>query len=147
VNHAAKEHIDMEMWWATVYCDVEKRIAQFTFVDNGIGIFQSGLIGPLRRAARAFGILNNASLLKRILRGEVESSTGLRYRGKGFPSMYDKLKKGLIRNLIIISNDVYANVAQDDYRTLDKSFRGTFLSWEHQYDEPTKVEERKKVKP
>src|SRR6266702_2139847 len=28
-------------WWATVYCSVDTQMAAFTFIDCGVGIFQS----------------------------------------------------------------------------------------------------------
>jgi len=69
-------------------------------------------------------------LLKDMLSGEVESRTGLPYRGKGLPSMNQDLIRGGIRNLIIISNDVKAEVEKQNFEVLPRPFRGTLIYWE-----------------
>ena len=133
-DHAARTAMETETWWATAYADTKKRVACFAFLDTGVGIFKSVKLGNIRRAyetvAKVIGFGHDGLILKEILRGEVESRTGLEYRGKGLPSMYNALTASRLRSLIIVSNDVYANVGENDFRTLKQEFRGTLLYWE-----------------
>jgi len=131
VHHAGgRKARRREKWWASVHYDAETKKGYFTFVDNGVGIFKSRDPGVLRMALDTLGIGDNAGLLRKMLLREIPSSTGVAYRGQGLPSMRDYLLRGDIQNLIIVTNDVYANVATDDYRTMGESFDGTMLYWE-----------------
>ena len=40
------------------------------------------------------------------------------------------MQAGRIKSLIIVANDVYADVANDDFRVLKTQFPGTLLYWE-----------------
>lgn len=71
------------------------------------------------------GIRNNQDFLKKLLNGELKSSTGMENRGKGIPMISQLAREGKIENLIVITNDVWANVSQGDFRWLDKEFPGT----------------------
>ena len=72
----------------------------------------------------------NPQLLQEIMEGKIGSRTGLSYRGKGLPTLHGLAKSGILRNLVIVTNDVRAFVAEDRYEQLNESFRGTFYSWE-----------------
>ena len=128
-NHAASGH-KHESWWATAYCDQASHYAGFTFLDNGVGIFESVPLRMVRRAARTLGLTSNQELLREILKGDIGSRTRLHYRGKGLPAIFDLQRRGRIRNLIIVSNDVFADIENDDFRHLPKAFDGTLLHWE-----------------
>ena len=65
-----------------------------------------------------------------MLQGKVPSTTGLSYRGKGLPSIYRAQERGHLKSLVIIANDVYANIAADDYHSLKENFPGTLIYWE-----------------
>jgi len=132
-NHAAgREHkyAIKQTWYSTVYADVSRGRACYTFLDTGVGIFKSIRLRRMRKIYRAIGVSNNADILEDILEGKVGSSTGFPYRGKGLPSIYNLLKRGSIKELIIIANSVYANVGAGDFRMLGISFPGTLLYWE-----------------
>jgi hypothetical protein len=132
-NHAAgKERKDAvrQTWYSTVYADVSRSRACYTFLDTGVGIFKSIRLRGLKRFFKAIGVSNNAEILEQILEGRVGSSTGVPYRGKGLPSIYALLKRGSIKELVIIANSVYANVSKGDYRVLEIGFPGTLLYWE-----------------
>ncbi|MEM6782211.1 MAG: hypothetical protein AAF624_00560 [Bacteroidota bacterium] len=131
-NHAGGQKKGRERWWLSVYCDREAGVARFCFFDNGVGIFESlKKKGLLSQLFRALGLQNREALLRKILAGEVRSSTGLGYRGKGLPKIAAAFKRKQFERLVILSNDVYANLAADEVRTLPVSFSGTFLYWEH----------------
>ncbi len=129
-NHAAKKGEETKHWWATVYGDSARRMVCYSFVDVGVGIFKSVNLHWVRKAFRHLGLNDNSKLLLEILEGRVESSTGLSYRGNGLPTIYKKSQSGNIKALHIISNDVYADVSNGVYRTLNVSFPGTLFYWE-----------------
>jgi hypothetical protein len=129
-NHAAGDDLESQTWWATSYGDPEKKRVCYTFVDMGVGIFRSVKMHPIQRTFRKLGFGGNAQLLREILLGLVESSTGLPYRGKGLPAIFRKSQAGNLKSLFIVANDVFANVSTGDYLTLKNKFRGTLLYWE-----------------
>ena len=77
---------------------------------------------------------DNADILREVLEGKIGSRIGLSYRGKGLPEIYKRFKREQFSRLIIIANDVFADVEKDDFRILDKPFKGTFFHWEISYD-------------
>jgi hypothetical protein len=74
-----------------------------------------------------------------MLQRQIESSTGIPYRGRGIPSIFKSLKRGDIKNLTFIANDVIAKVEKDEYHTLSNPFKGTFVSWEYHGDSDGKA--------
>jgi hypothetical protein len=129
-NHAAKSSRSKETWWSTVFADLQRRRVCYTFVDVGVGIFRSVRLDPFRRIYRVLGTTSNADILREIFEGKIESRTGIPYRGKGLPAIFNLSELGRIKSLVIISNDVYANVSTGAYRELNDPFRGTLLYWE-----------------
>ncbi len=99
-NHADPKEIHFKPWWASAYYWKDKRKVCFTFIDTGVGIFESlkkkGLLDILMSA---FKSIDNRQILREILEGKIGSRTGLDYRGKGLPSVREVLEKGLISNL------------------------------------------------
>jgi hypothetical protein len=114
----------------SVYCDTESRKAAFTFIDQGIGIFESQSLLFRLRLAKKVLLNKRTDVLRELLHGNIPSSTGLRYHGYGLPGIYKACVHQRIRNLVIVSNNVYANVEKDEYRPLKSSFDGTILYWE-----------------
>jgi hypothetical protein len=129
-NHGGKQYEGSQNWWASVYADKVAGRVCYTFVDLGVGIFRSIQIGPMRRLYRFAGVTSNATILQDIFEGKVHSRTGVAYRGKGIPAIYRRFQEGKIRSLILITNDVYANLETKDFRILPIEFAGTLLYWE-----------------
>jgi hypothetical protein len=129
-NHAAKAYTGIQTWWATVYADHQSGRVCYTFLDTGVGIFRSLKLGQFRRVFRLAGLTDNVSILKDVLQGNVESRTGVRYRGKGLPAIYRRAQSGGIHSLTIITNDVHANIGTGEYKLLPTEFPGTLLYWE-----------------
>jgi hypothetical protein len=132
-THAAGTKFSKRTWWAFVHADDVYRRAYFAFVDRGIGIFHSPLLTRRRSVLRALGLVSNTDIMRGLLKGEVPSSTGRKNRGKGFPHMYQDViapDRDNIRGLVIIANDVFADVERDSFRTINPPFPGTFLYWE-----------------
>ncbi len=136
-SHASTDEEGKHHWWLNVNYMNDK--ACFSFFDYGVGIFTSlknkkngsKFYNALDNLQKIFKSENNAENLKLILEGKLhKTSTNKSYRGKGLPGMKDTLDRNLISNLHVITNDSYANVVNNEYRTLKCSLKGTFLYWE-----------------
>jgi hypothetical protein len=77
-----------------------------------------------------FGIKDNRDVLKEIIKGNKLSSTKIPYRGKGLPTIYKGLERNYYSNLKIISNDVKADLSNNNFVKLKKEFSGTFIYFE-----------------
>lgn len=126
-------------WWLSVNHEEGEKKVRFAFVDYGVGIFKSLETKP--KGAKFHGVLkrlfervrygNNAELLRLILHGELhKTASGAYNRGQGIPALLESLEDNSLSNLHIISNNVYASVAQNDYRMMKSFFNGTFVYWE-----------------
>jgi len=129
-NHAKGKRANLEMWWAAVYGDANRKRVCYSFLDTGVGIFRSVRMTLVRRLLLPLGIRTDPELLCEILQGNVASSTALPYRGKGLPTIYKKSESGDLKSLFIIANDVFADVTKGVYRSLEVPFKGTLLYWE-----------------
>lgn len=138
-NHADKKLEAQTAWWVSVYHDKDVRRVTFSFVDYGIGVFRSLESKP--EGSKFFGWRDkirdvirygsNAELLRNILEGQLHRTvTGKAFRGKGLPGIKEVMDQNWISNLHVITNDVYANVADNKYLTLRNQFQGTFVYWE-----------------
>ena len=67
---------------------------------------------------------------EKLLRREIPSSTGLRYRGRGLPGIYEAFVAGRIANLVIVSNDAFGRLSTEEFFQLRSQFEGTFVYWE-----------------
>jgi hypothetical protein len=118
-------------WWATAFRHTDLGKSSFTFVDLGVGIFRSV---ELRRRLQAWlqkvGLLPDKEILRKLLRREIPSSTGLEYRGRGLPSIYEAAKEGRIRKLVIVANGACGDIETEEYTNLTTPFQGTFVYWE-----------------
>jgi len=130
-QHAA-DVVGTESWWASVFKDRRRQRDCFTFVDMGVGIFNSI---ELSARLRLMNLLNTyrPTILKELLAGRIPSSTRLRYRGRGLPSIFESCKKGRIDRLVILTNDVFADIESDKYLMLSSELRGVILYWEVPY--------------
>ena len=119
-----------ESWWLSVYNDPTTKVTSFAFCDTGIGIFKSAKLEKFTKFAVNLGLKSNKDILMRILEGEMESSTGLPYRGKGLPKIFSDYKTNSLRRLCIIANDVFADFDNGTFLDLKDELNGTFLYWE-----------------
>ncbi len=87
-DHAAASKKHRERWWASVHHDRDRRKLAFSFVDNGVGIFRSKSPTILADTLRRLSLTRNSELLRKMLRGEIPSSTQIPYRG-----LYWEIKK------------------------------------------------------
>jgi len=138
-NHADIDMEGVKHWWLSAFHIKEEKKVTFSFVDFGVGIFNSLDNKPQRskwygwgqKLAAAFSFSNNAELLKLIMDGKLHTTiTNKPYRGKGLPGLKLTMDRNQISNLHIISNNVKADVKNNAYTLLNKNFNGTFVYWE-----------------
>ncbi len=134
-THAGFQMKRKELWWTSVRYNQQTKRASFLFMDNGVGICRSLDLKLRNQIALAFGWKDNSDLLKDVLENRIGSRTGLDFRGKGLPSIHKRSTDGYLKNLIIITNNAYANVQANEYKVLQKSLQGTFVHWEIEGDE------------
>lgn len=138
-NHASIDKQGEKHWWATVNHSIENHKVSFSFIDFGVGIFESlsnkkegnKFFNAISKVKKVFDFTSNAELLKLLLNGDVHKTvTGKYYRGKGLPGIFEACKRNKISNLIIISNDAMADYANNRYINLKNKLSGTFVYWE-----------------
>lgn len=137
-NHASKVGGRDKHWWVSIKHDNENKRAVFSFVDYGIGVFESlEKKDSNNMIAKAFSILkrlknnSNADILKAIFKGELhKTASGKYYRGKGLPGVYKSYNGNHISNFCMITNNVRYSSKEGSFTTLQNPFSGTFFSWE-----------------
>ena len=138
-NHASFDETGKKYWWLSVNHDKENKKVRFVFMDHGVGIFaslnqkseDSKWYGWSEKIKSAFGVETDEKILERLLKGDLHLTvTKKSYRGKGLPSMKEVLDRNQINNLHIITNNVFADVSNNNYHLLKHVFKGTFFYWE-----------------
>jgi len=72
---------------------------------------------------------DNADILDTAFKDGIKSRTGLSWRGKGLPTIYEMYKDNIITNLIVITNNVYLDFDRKINKTLNSRFSGTYYFW------------------
>ncbi|MDE2956184.1 MAG: hypothetical protein OXU68_04130 [Bacteroidota bacterium] len=120
-------------WWFSACCNPETQRSQFAFVDLGIGIFKSLESKHILRNARLplkTGSASRYDLLRARLAGPEEdghdgvqrrSGTEQGYRG-GLPNMKTRNMRSEMRQLVIVSNNVHADVERNEFQQLEHEF-------------------------
>lgn len=129
-KHASEKEDQQESWWLSVYYNQDTGNTCFSFCDNGVGIFKSTRLKPFAKFALKIGLNSNRDILMKMLEGKMESSTGLHYRGKGLPKIYNDHQKGSLKKLHIAANDTFADLENGIFVDLNNELNGTFLYWE-----------------
>lgn len=137
-NHASRKQGEKHWWLHVSKADGPKRLC-FSFIDYGMGIFESLAKKDAKSkfyhwVEKMLPILNpedHCALLQAILNGTFHTTvTSKSYRGKGLPGIYNTFKKNRISRLIIISNDVFAEASSGIYINLNNRLNGTFVYFE-----------------
>lgn len=138
-NHASPDQRGEKHWWISAHhIETDNRVV-FSFVDFGVGVFESlakkpttsRFFGAIETLKARFRKTTNAEVLGLILKGELhKTTTGRYYRGKGLPGIYGVLKSNRISKLAMVTNNVFFNSEGMVFRTLDTGFGGTLISWE-----------------
>lgn len=138
-NHASFGKIGEKHWWLSVNHNEDKKTVSFSFIDFGVGVFES-----LRnktpgskfykwkeklRTRIKYG--DDSDLLRHILEGKLHSIVAQEhYRGKGLPGIKEALNRNQISKLFVISNNVFGNIENDEYFLITPNFEGTFVYFE-----------------
>jgi hypothetical protein len=138
IHHAALVTEKQRHWWLSVSKDPNNKRVIFSFLDYGVGIFESlQSKGPNEpayswiRKNLSLGV-SNTRILKGIMSGELThvSRTRKPKHGTGLPGMKSALENNFISKLVILSNDVLADVGAGTYESLNQSFSGTLIQFE-----------------
>jgi len=132
VNHAFKKTKNSK-WYLSVNFDNKNKKVAFTFIDNGQGI--------LNTLHLKYGVLiksmllnSNEDILISAFDGKFGSRTKERKRGRGLPNVKRCFTENFIKNLVVISNDVYLDFETGKSRKLKNVFEGTCYYWELDLD-------------
>lgn len=128
VNHAYQKH--QKGWYFAVEHDKQNKKVKFCFVDNGQGILNTIKFKFKDSFKRTFGTSDDGKLLIEAFEGKFGSRTQLSYRGRGLPAVKKNSDRGIIKNLVVISNNIYLSFDNQNYEQMPTSFAGTFYYWE-----------------
>ena len=127
-DHAFIKNLDPITWHFGLSHLEEENKVKFSFVDNGKGIIKTFTDTILKTIFQTFK--DNADFLCTAFNNGIESRTGLSWRGKGLPTIFDMYSDGIIKRFIVISNDVYIDFDNNIFVTLPINFSGTYYYWE-----------------
>lgn len=133
--HADPNNAGSENWWLTIKVDIKNREAYFAFMDHGVGIIESLKTKPESNLMKKWletmkaSLKSNIEIINSMLDGEHKSRTGLPNRGKGIPELKRSYSRNFIKNLVIITNDVYIDLDKSIDKRVNPSFSGTFINW------------------
>lgn len=130
-NHAGETRGKYD-WWIHIYNDPISKTSKYTFLDLGVGIFESLPAKTFKEKTfkEKFGFGQNVDLVTRLLNGEIKSRTGKPERGNGIPQVYDSSKDEAFDKFILITNDVFVDLKSLETRKLNNNFSGTLFYWE-----------------
>lgn len=130
-QHAYNDYSHMDNNWY-VFVEDNPDFLNFVFLDTGEGIPKTistkGLIEKIKSALNSA----DAFFIASALRGELRSETGLHYRGKGLPEIYQRAVSNYIKDFSIISGFGRCYIEQDGTimeMNLKDSLNGTMLCW------------------
>lgn len=116
-------------WYVYVNYIQEKKAIRFIFLDTGAGI-PTTVKRKRMETVRSVVYMGpkHTDYIKSALEGELRSSTGQPFRGKGLPQIYSFSKGGYIKNLTIISNRGYFTSGRNE--DMEEDLEGTLFYWE-----------------
>ncbi len=132
-NHASANEEDKTKWWTYVYNDPETGNSIYSFLDLGVGIFDSIVVkNYLQKQAQKIGLMHNVNYVKDLLDGKIQSriEEDNEIRGKGIPQIVNNAQLDCFKRFYIVSNNVKIDVKKKIGIKLNSNFSGTFLYWE-----------------
>jgi len=132
VEHAYRKN---KHWILGVNHDKDKGKIIFTFTDNGFGILQTLKRRFSKKIFDSINLKTDEAILNGVFDKEYNSRFKKQYnRNKGLPVIKKAQVNNKIKNLLIITNNVFLQIADDFSFKLDNSFSGTFYYWELDID-------------
>jgi len=128
VEHAYRKK---KHWLLGVNIDSSNEKIIFTYADNGYGI-----LNTLKRKFSAiindvFNLKNDLEILNGLFDREYNSRFKQQYnRNKGLPVIKKAYVNGKVKNLLVITNDVYLHFGNNSSIKLNSTYKGTFYYWE-----------------
>lgn len=128
VEHA---YLEKEHWLLGINYDKLNDRVVFTFTDNGFGILNT----LYRKLGQKFFDSLNLNSNNEILNGAFVKKYSSRHkrhinRNKGLPLLRKTQDNGLVKNLTVISNDVFIDFDSGESRNIKSNFSGTYYYWE-----------------
>lgn len=134
-NHASLKSQTKCNWWLYVYNDPISKNTSYSFLDLGVGIFDSIVVqGYLKQLFKGTIAYKNIKIVDDLLTGKIQSRVDEdnEIRGKGIPQIVEHSSLDTFKSFYIITNDVKINLKTSISEQLDYNFSGTFLYWELQ---------------
>ncbi len=134
-NHANPKSQGKCKWWLYVYNDPKSSITSYSFLDLGVGIFESVIVkNYVKQFLKGSIMYKNIKFADDLLNGKIQSRVDKdkEIRGKGIPQIVDYSKLSTFKEFYIITNAVKINVKTGYKEQLDYNLKGTFLYWELQ---------------
>ena len=129
-NHAGATRGKYD-WWLHVYNHPDSFKTSYTFLDLGVGIFESLPVQSFKRDfLELLGLKSNLELVPKLFAGEIKSRTARPERGKGIPQVYECSQHKAFETFFLISNDIYANLKTGENKIIKTQFNGTLFYWE-----------------
>ncbi|MDI1293147.1 MAG: hypothetical protein PSV18_10435 [Methylobacter sp.] len=129
-NHAGNTR-GIYDWWLHVYNHEDSSKTSYTFLDLGVGIFESLPVQSYKRDfLELLGLSSNLDLVPKLFAGEIKSRTARPERGKGIPQVFECAQDKTFDKFILISNDIYADLKNKIYKRMSADFIGTLYYWE-----------------
>ena len=128
VNHAYSKY--QKGWYFSVQHLPKENKVRFCFVDNGKGILHTVRLKIRDKIVNFFADDNDGQLLKLAFDGKFGSRTTLAFRGRGLPAVKKNHEQQIIKNLKVISNNVFLDFEAGTTEILTDPFDGTFYYWE-----------------
>lgn len=127
VDHAFVDNGQI-IWHLGISHFEDNKTCKFSFVDNGVGIINSFQKKGINKIIDYFK--DQADFLKTAYENGIKSRTGLSWRGKGLPTIYEMYSEGIITRLVIITNNVYLDFDNKVFKKMATPFDGTYYFWE-----------------
>ncbi len=125
-DHAFASQSQIRWHWSISHQEKEQMV-KFSFVDNGTGLIKTFKNGPLNLVRHFF--TDNIDLVETAFKDGIESRTGLPWRGKGLPTIFEAYTDNYIQNLVIITNNVFIDFDKGVKKILNINFSGTYYYW------------------
>jgi hypothetical protein len=127
-NKAERRRMKRQLWMASVYC--EDRVANFTFIDLGIGLLRSAapknFVRSLSETVFSYG---QPRLIAEMFDGKVAASVMEVGHGLGLPDMRKSAMAGRLPGLRVLTSSVTGEVASMEFRNISANLKGTVFRW------------------
>lgn len=132
-NHASANDEEKLKWWMFVYNCEDTNTSKYSFLDLGVGIFESIIVkNYITKVAKKLGAVPNTHFVQDLLNGNIQSRIDKdnEIRGKGIPQIVAHSSFDEFEKFQIITNDVKIDLKNKTHVKLKNSFSGTFYYWE-----------------